>query len=124
MNDNRRSATLALTAALLLCACATVPAPPAPPPAPARPGSPALACESLSQAFQWPSTRVLTAEAVAEGAVKPPGITTPVPAHCRVVGRMSERTGPVDGKPYWIGFEMRLPTQWNGRFYPGFAGRL
>jgi hypothetical protein len=28
---------------------------------------------------------------------------------------MNERTG-IDGKPYAIGFEMRLPANWNGRF--------
>ena len=39
----------------------------------------------------------------------------PMPAHCKLTGRMHERTGS-DGKPYAIGFEMRLPAQWNGRF--------
>jgi feruloyl esterase len=32
-----------------------------------------------------------------------------------VVGRIDERTGE-DGKPYAIGFRLRLPTAWNGRF--------
>lgn len=40
----------------------------------------------------------------------------PVAEHCRVTGKMHERTSPVDGKAYAIGFEMRLPTNWNGRF--------
>jgi len=39
----------------------------------------------------------------------------PMPAHCKVSGKMNERTG-VDGKPYAIGFEMRLPANWSGRF--------
>ena len=30
---------------------------------------------------------------------------------------MNERTSPVDGKRYAIGFEMRLPQAWNGRFF-------
>ena len=38
-----------------------------------------------------------------------------MPAHCKVNGVMHERTG-ADGKPYAIGFEMRLPVDWNGRF--------
>jgi feruloyl esterase len=38
-----------------------------------------------------------------------------MPAHCKVTGKMNERTG-VDGKPYGIGFEMRLPVNWSGRF--------
>lgn len=38
-----------------------------------------------------------------------------LPAHCVIQGQMNPRTG-VDGKPYYIGFEMRLPKTWNGRF--------
>ena len=30
---------------------------------------------------------------------------------------MFERVSPVDGKTYAIGFEMRLPKAWNGRFF-------
>ncbi|WP_368731418.1 tannase/feruloyl esterase family alpha/beta hydrolase, partial [Escherichia coli] len=30
---------------------------------------------------------------------------------------MFQRVSPVDGKSYAIGFEMRLPTAWNGRFF-------
>mgnify|MGYP006185296685 CR=1 FL=1 len=29
---------------------------------------------------------------------------------------MNERVSPVDGATYAIGFEMRLPKGWNGRF--------
>ena len=42
---------------------------------------------------------------------------TPVAAHCLVTGAMYERTSAVDGKRYAIGFEMRLPHAWNGRFF-------
>lgn len=39
------------------------------------------------------------------------------PAHCRVAGTLNDRTG-VDGKPYAVGFEMRMPASgWNGRFF-------
>src|SRR5262249_7353316 len=37
-------------------------------------------------------------------------------AHCVVRGAVNERTGS-DGKPYAIGFEMRLPQRWNGRYF-------
>lgn len=37
------------------------------------------------------------------------------PAHCKVEGVANERTG-IDGRSYAIGFEMRLPDQWNQRF--------
>jgi hypothetical protein len=40
-----------------------------------------------------------------------------VAAHCQVLGEMLRRTSPVDGKSYAIGFEMRLPLNWNGRFF-------
>lgn len=41
----------------------------------------------------------------------------PVAAHCLVSGAMHARTSAVDGNAYAIGFEMRLPLAWNGRFY-------
>jgi len=41
----------------------------------------------------------------------------PVPAHCLVSGKMHERVSAVDGNTYAIGFEMRLPLAWNGRFF-------
>ncbi|MBA4329318.1 MAG: tannase/feruloyl esterase family alpha/beta hydrolase [Polaromonas sp.] len=47
-----------------------------------------------------------------------------MPAHCVVKGLMHERTGPIDGKPYAIGFEMRLPVTWNGRFFYQANGGL
>jgi hypothetical protein len=40
----------------------------------------------------------------------------PVREHCLVTGQMHARTSPVDGNAYAIKFEMRLPTDWNGRF--------
>jgi hypothetical protein len=40
-----------------------------------------------------------------------------MPEHCLIKGKMNERKSPVDGKTYSIGFEMRLPTNWNGRFF-------
>ena len=38
-----------------------------------------------------------------------------LPKHCVVSGEVNDRTG-ADGKHYAIGFEMRLPVEWNGRF--------
>ena len=65
--------------------------------------------------------RVLTAEFVAAGPVPvgppaPPTATAPVPAHCLIRGNINERTG-IDGKPYAIGYELRLPAAWNGKFF-------
>lgn len=36
-------------------------------------------------------------------------------AHCVVEGEINRRTG-ADGKSYAIGFQMRLPANWNGKF--------
>jgi feruloyl esterase len=45
-----------------------------------------------------------------------------LPAHCRVRGTIDQRTG-VGGRAFGIGFELRLPSDWNGRFlFQGGAG--
>jgi pimeloyl-ACP methyl ester carboxylesterase len=71
-----------------------------------------------------PPGMTLKTELIAGDALRPPGATTGplLVAHCKVSGRMAERTGQ-DGKAYHIGFELRLPTAWNGRFlYQGGGG--
>jgi poly(3-hydroxybutyrate) depolymerase len=75
-----------------------------------------VGCAELASSFASPHTRITSVEAIAQG-VTVPGMAQPypMPAHCKVTGKMNERTG-VDGKPYAIGFEMRLPVQWSGRF--------
>ncbi len=82
----------------------------------ATPASLQGSCESLSDRLAGlPNTSVLSASSVAAGALQLAG--QPVPAHCRVTGRMHQRVSQVDGKTYAIGFELRLPQAWNGRFY-------
>ena len=41
-----------------------------------------------------------------------------LPAHCKVNGSVNDRTG-IDGKPYAIGFELRLPqaADWKSKFF-------
>jgi Tannase and feruloyl esterase len=82
------------------------------------------ACTAQAQAFAVPGVRVNEAVAVEGNSVRPPNVTAGplLVAHCKLTGRMNERTG-VDGKAYYIGFELRLPQQWNGRFlYQGGGG--
>ncbi|MDU1672390.1 MAG: tannase/feruloyl esterase family alpha/beta hydrolase, partial [Bradyrhizobium sp.] len=76
-------------------------------------------CAALGQGFSG-SGRVVTAEFVAAGGVQlappaPAGVTSPAPDHCLIRGKINERTG-IDGKPYAIGYELRLPATWNGKF--------
>lgn len=93
--------------ALLLAGCAS--RPPLPrladglPPPPSGDGrSPPVPCRQLPAALAgWPGLRLTEAQdQPADGAGHP--------AHCLVRGRLGERTGS-DGRPYAIGFEMRLP---------------
>jgi feruloyl esterase len=41
----------------------------------------------------------------------------PIGEHCLVQGKMASRVSALDGNNYAIGFEMRLPVNWNGRFF-------
>ncbi|HEX5739528.1 MAG TPA: tannase/feruloyl esterase family alpha/beta hydrolase [Hydrogenophaga sp.] len=61
------------------------------------------------------NTSLTTSTEVAAGTLSVGG--QPVPAHCHVSGKMFERNSIVDGNTYAIGFELRLPLAWNGRFY-------
>lgn len=47
-----------------------------------------------------------------------------VASHCLLSGKMLERTSEVDGNAYAISFEMRMPKDWNGRFYHQGNGGL
>jgi hypothetical protein len=72
-------------------------------------------CTDLAARLSYADTSFTSVAAVAAGTLKVAG--KDIPAHCQVRGSMLPRTGPVDGKSYAIGFELRLPLNWNGRFY-------
>lgn len=44
------------------------------------------------------------------------GNSAPLPAHCEITGKYGEHVGRVGG-PYRTQFHMRLPAQWNGRYF-------
>jgi feruloyl esterase len=117
-----RASVFALAAPLLagiLASCATTPSPTAA----AKPSRAVAACDAVAPSFAYPALKIVSAEPVAQGTLKLPGIEPAMPAHCVVKGRLNERTSPVDGKTYAIGFEMRLPMDWNGRlFYQANGG--
>ncbi|MFO1273030.1 MAG: tannase/feruloyl esterase family alpha/beta hydrolase [Rubrivivax sp.] len=93
----------------------------APPMAAARPGT-LQSCEDLAARFAFPQTVVASAARVAAGTLSVAG--KPVAEHCLVSGRMAERKSAVDGQTYAIGFQMRLPVNWNGRFFHQGNGGL
>ena len=72
-------------------------------------------CADLATRISFANTTITAANSIAAGTLTIAG--TPVAAHCQVTGRMFPRTSAVDGKSYAIGFEMRLPMDWNGRFF-------
>jgi pimeloyl-ACP methyl ester carboxylesterase len=84
----------------------------------ARPG--ADACTALMGAA-LPLTSITSASYADAGAA--PGPNAPaLPAHCVVRGAIAPRVG-ADGRPYETRFELRLPTDWSGRFfYQGGGG--
>jgi Tannase and feruloyl esterase len=55
---------------------------------------------------------ITSATTVAAGTVL---MGNTLPEHCLLLGQIAPRIG-VDGKRYAIGFELRLPRDWNGRF--------
>ena len=103
----------AALAAVLLAACGGSDDDDLPRLSAAQPGT-LSACAALATGFNFANTTIDSAADVAAGTLSVAG--TAVPAHCRVTGRMHQRTGS-DNQSYAIGFEMRLPQAWNGRYY-------
>ena len=113
--STRRAAFFVSGAALassLLAGCASIATPSA-----ATASRATASCGESARAFSHPALSIQSAELVAANTLRIPGIDAPMPEHCVVKGRLNERKSPVDDKDYAIGFEMRLPTAWNGRFF-------
>ena len=84
-------------------------------------GAPLAACTELPTRFSFANTQIASAATVPAGTLTVAG--APIGAHCLVQGEMFRRTSAQDGNSYAIRFEMRLPTNWNGRFfYQGNGG--
>lgn len=81
----------------------------------ASPGT-LLSCTDLATKINFPNTTITSAEQVAQDALTVTGVSG-MPAHCLVKGKMNQRVSAVDGKTYAIGFEMRMPSDWNGRYF-------
>ncbi|ODU74201.1 MAG: hypothetical protein ABT08_11085 [Microbacterium sp. SCN 71-21] len=77
---------------------------------------PRLACADITAAaLGIPRLELAAPETVAAASAGNPAQS--VPAHCRLQGRLNLRNSDVDGKAYAIGFELRMPDTWNGRFF-------
>jgi hypothetical protein len=80
-----------------------------------NPAAAKLACDGLTaEGLGLQGVTLVRTEAL------PQGEGSPVP-HCRIEATTAERTG-VDGKPYAVKFEIRLPDDWNGGFVHQFNG--
>ena len=78
-------------------------------------GATLQSCTTLPTQASYANTTLAAASSVAAGTLTVAG--SPVPAHCQLTGTMFTRVSPIDNKTYAIGFEMRLPNAWNGRFF-------
>jgi hypothetical protein len=113
-----------LSAAMLLSLAACGGGSDDPPPLPrlaAAQAAPLANCTGLAGAFSFARTAIDSAALVGAGTLTNGG--APVGEHCLVRGKMNQRVSTVDSQAYAIGFEMRLPREWNGRFlYQGNGG--
>lgn len=111
---------LTLTAALSLSACAGD-ATYTPSEATGVTVSTATATTACTPAnFSYPGVTITSATLKAAGQTETAGNTGSTvtnPEYCLVKGTLNSRTSTVDGKTYGIGFEMRFPSTWNGRFF-------
>lgn len=87
--------------------------------------SPAVTPEAVV-GFKFPTNTVITSAKIVSGdTVTVNGDKVTLPDYCKVEGKINQRTGEGPDGPveYYIGFELRLPTQWNERFfYEGGGG--
>jgi len=103
--------------AVAFAGCAT--APPAETAAAGGGFSPTSPCEGLARA-RFPDRTTVITSAVAQQPSRTAGSPfappADIPSHCEIFGKLQERQG-ANGQTYAIKFHVRLPAQWNGRFF-------
>jgi hypothetical protein len=77
--------------------------------------SPQLGCAGLTTLAVPPALLDAADDVVQITLAQPVAATSTLPAHCRIRGAINPRTG-VNNTPFAIGFELRLPDAWSGRF--------
>jgi feruloyl esterase len=76
------------------------------------------ACQSF-RTLDTPNFNVITADLIPAGpaASLAVGVDSPsLPEHCLFRATINPRRSAMEEMSYGIGFELRLPTAWNGRF--------
>ena len=111
----RASATAATLLALLAACGGDDDNTPSLPQLSAAVGAALPSCADLATRISIANTTITAANAIAAGTLTVAG--TPVPRALPGHRPMFARVSPVDGNSYAIGFEMRLPNAWNGRFF-------
>lgn len=76
---------------------------------------PALACDGLTSLAIPPGMLEDPADVVEITLAEPIAASGALPDHCRIQGRINPRLG-VNDTPFAIGFELRMPARWSGRF--------
>src|SRR5690242_12852922 len=76
----------------------------------------AAKCPGLTALTGLPNATTMINSATLNAPRAAQGNTPALPEHCEVQGRMNDRTG-VNGQHYAIRFHLRLPSDWNGRFF-------
>ena len=89
------------------------------PETPAPPLASRAACEALmaqGTGMVWPNPTTVVSVAAWHEAAAATSTTAALPEHCEISGAIAKRTG-IDGYPYEIKFRLRMPADWNGRFF-------
>jgi hypothetical protein len=73
-------------------------------------------CAGLTGAKSLPNPTAVVTSARFNAPSAAQGKAPAAPEHCEVLGQMNERVG-VNSQKYAIRFHLRLPTNWNGRFF-------
>lgn len=80
------------------------------------PVGPQLGCAGLTSLVIPPELLESPQDQVQITLATPVTATATLPAHCRIRGAINPRIG-VNNTPFAIGFELRLPDAWSGRFF-------
>lgn len=85
----------------------------------AQESTPGQQCAAIAS-FPWRSdTQITGAQEIPANSVRANGNPNGpfLPAHCKVNGVIDARPSDIPGNTLGIGFELRLPDTWNGRFF-------